>query len=368
MGYRWDIFNHYARGYFQYMNTIKKLIFVTFLFIFSATSSASKEFIFNDEAIKKFYEIETKELLKLTEEINTDATIALSLKYYYGYGVRQDYDEAFEVLDEIMTDGTYALQITYVTLMQYLLERPKPPIERMVYVLKKFTTGIENGDKEYLYLFGELLYKTDINSLYNNKLLAFKWLRASEEKNYIPAIKFLADIYLHGRGYVSMDKNKSYSLYLRAANLGDSESQLISGYNYIFGRGITKNYRKGVEWYTAAANQGNALASFRLGNINFEGSIVQRDVLSALNWFKKASLLHSHAESQTKLAEIYSEGVEGYIEVDFIEAYMWASIASHNGGKGNELSEKLHEKMSIEDIHEAQDRSLKCLNSKYMDC
>ena len=211
----------------------------------------------------------------------------------------------------------------------------------------------------------------DYNNLFNDCVELLVWLATKFNLTYkeinvwifiiIEPIVFFAMLFyiLH---------LKSYILYLSAANLGDSESQLISGYNYIFGRGITKNYRKGVEWYTAAANQGNAAASFRLGNINFEGSIVQRDVLSALNWFKKASLLHSHAESQTKLAEIYSEGIEGYIEVDFIEAYMWASIASHNGGKGNELSEKLHEKMSIEDIYEAQDRSLKCLNSKYTDC
>ena len=350
------------------MNTIKKFIFVTFLFIFSATSSASNEFIFNDEAIKKFYEIETKELLKLTEEINTDAAIALSLKHFYGYGVQQDYDKAFQMLDELMADDTHALQLTYVILMHNIGRKPHPPMEQLVDKIKSFIDRIENGDKEYLYLFGELLYKTKINSLWQSQLLAIKWLKESEEKSYIPAIKFLGNIYSLGTGYVPKDKNKSYILYLSAANLGDSESQLISGYNYIFGRGITKNYRKGIEWYTAAANQGNAAASFRLGNINFEGSIVQRDVLSALNWFKKASLLHSHAESQTKLAEIYSEGVEGYIEVDFIEAYMWASIASHNGGKGNELSEKLHEKMSIEDIYKAQDRSLKCLNSKYTDC
>ena len=195
------------------MNTIKKFIFVTFLFIFSATSLASKEFIFNDEAIKKFYEIETKKLLKLTDEINTDATIALSLKHFYGYGVKQDYDKAFGVLDEFMADDTQALQLTYVILMYNIGRKPHPPMEQLVDTIKSFIDRIENGDQEYLYLFGELLYKTKIDSLWKSKLLAIKWLKESEEKSYIPAIKFLGKIYSLGTGYVPKDKNKSYILY-----------------------------------------------------------------------------------------------------------------------------------------------------------
>ncbi len=50
----------------------------------------------------------------------------------------------------------------------------------------------------------------------------------------------------------------------------------VLGYCYDNGQGVAKDLSKAVEFYTLAANQGNAFAQFNLGYCYYNGEGVQR--------------------------------------------------------------------------------------------
>jgi uncharacterized protein len=52
---------------------------------------------------------------------------------------------------------------------------------------------------------------------------------------------------------------------------------------------IEKDYIKAVEWYTKAAEQGNADAQNNLGNRYYNGEGVEKNYEKAVEWFTKAA-------------------------------------------------------------------------------
>ena len=54
--------------------------------------------------------------------------------------------------------------------------------------------------------------------------------------------------------------------------------------------GTPKDYAKALEWYTKAADQGNALAQFYIGGMYEEALVgVKRDYATAYEWYQKAA-------------------------------------------------------------------------------
>ena len=58
--------------------------------------------------------------------------------------------------------------------------------------------------------------------------------------------------------------------------------------NY-YALGMPQNYTKAVEWFQAAANQGNARAQYSLGIMYENGEGVPQNTEEAIKWFKKAA-------------------------------------------------------------------------------
>lgn len=87
-------------------------------------------------------------------------------------------------------------------------------------------------------------------------------------------------MYQHGRG-VPQDFKKAAELFTLSANQGCAFGQnnlgtiqrpriprshsMLSGYLYQCGKGVPKSYKRGVELYALAANQGYAAAQNNLG-------------------------------------------------------------------------------------------------------
>eukprot|EP00808_Paulinella_micropora_P009559 g76512.t1 len=62
----------------------------------------------------------------------------------------------------------------------------------------------------------------------------------------------------------------------------------LSG-SYKAGQGMQKDFKKAVEWYTKAAEAGNAPAQRYLGVCYENGQGVQKDRNKAVEWYKKAA-------------------------------------------------------------------------------
>jgi len=99
----------------------------------------------------------------------------------------------------------------------------------------------------------------------------------------------LGERYYYGRG-VSRDCVKAVEWYRKAAEQGHAGAQYMLGWCYENGDGVSQDNVKRVEWYRKAAEQGHARAQFALGRHYFYGSGgVPQDYTKAAQWYRKAA-------------------------------------------------------------------------------
>ena len=70
--------------------------------------------------------------------------------------------------------------------------------------------------------------------------------------------------YKHGKGVVK-DGKEAVKWYSKAAEQGNSNGQNCLGWCYANGLGVVKDEKEAVKWYTKSAKQGNVDAKINLG-------------------------------------------------------------------------------------------------------
>ncbi len=150
------------------------------------------------------------------------------------------------------------------------------------------------------------------------------------------------------------------------AEQGDAEAQYELGRMYERGRGVPEDDNEAVSWYRLAAEQGNALAQISLGIMYENGDGMPKDVTEAVRWYRLAAE-QGDALGQTLLGLKYDNG-EGITE-DRVSAYMWWNLTVAQGMEGARSYKKIvAEKMTREQIAEAQRLSRRCLARNYKGC
>ena len=125
--------------------------------------------------------------------------------------------------------------------------------------------------------------------------------------------------YYYGRG-VTTDYAKAMEYYRESAELGYADAQFTAGYCYAEGKGVTKSYEKAAEWYSKAAMQGHAGAQSNLGYCYDCGQGVAKDASKAVEWYRKAAL-QGQAKAQYNLGYCYYTG-KG-VTKSFAQAAQW---------------------------------------------
>jgi TPR repeat protein len=103
---------------------------------------------------------------------------------------------------------------------------------------------------------------------------------------------------------------KADKLFKKAANQGNADAQYKLGDMYYDCKGVETDYpdyQKAFYWYKKAANQGNAKAQYKLGNMYYGGKGVEKDYQKAIYWYKKAAN-QGNADAQIVLGAIYTQG------------------------------------------------------------
>jgi uncharacterized protein len=157
----------------------------------------------------------------------------------------------------------------------------------------------------------------------------------------------------------------------KLAEQGDASAQYNLGSIYYFGKGVSRDAKLAIEWFSKAAAQGHAGSQFYMGVIAYNGQHVPRDYEKAFNFFSMAAaqgdrysktnlgvmykngegaskdpkkafdIFIETAEQGDKTAQIYLAGMYYFGEgtpVDYVLAYMWATISDQidlKGLKGN---------------------------------
>ena len=185
--------------------------------------------------------------------------------YYRGYGVAQDYNEAFKwFLKSAEMDNEWG--VSWIGLM-------------------------------YEYGYGVTKNHTE----------AFKWYRKSAEKGNSASMSYLGSMYRDGQG-INRDYDEALKWYRKSAELGNTSGMCGVGFMYSQGYGVTQDKGEAVKWYRKSAEKGDLTGMFNLGIMYMNGSGVGQSYPEAEKWLlKSAEAGYSHA--QCELGKMYYTGI-----------------------------------------------------------
>ena len=163
-----------------------------------------------------------------------------------------------------------------------------------------------------------------------------------------------------------MSKEMPVDEILQKASSGDANAQCLMGRKYLEGDGVIEDFAEALQWYRKAADQGVAEGQDMVGYMIGEGIGVTQNNLEAVKWHRKAAEQGLGA-AQLNLSVCYYNGA-GVIQ-DFIYAHVWSNLAAALGTEGaDEMRKRVAEKLSFEQITEAQRIAREYLNNDYKDC
>jgi len=138
------------------------------------------------------------------------------------------------------------------------------------------------------------------------------------------------------------------------AEQGDAGAQYLLGYMYTEGAGIFQDPIKAIRWYTRAAEQGHRDAPIMLAMMYAEGQGIPQDFSEAVRWYTVAAL-QGQSAAQLLLSDLLlrSQGNQA----DLVETYKWSFLAEHSGQDVSESQCRMTERMTSEQIAEAQQRA-----------
>jgi TPR repeat protein len=186
---------------------------------------------------------------------------SLSVLYYYGKGVVQDYIKSAQWLRLAADQGVAKAQ---------------------------FRLG-------YSYFSGEGVVRDYIKSA--------RWFRLAADQGHAPAQLRLSTCYFKGEG-VARDSVKAICTIRLAAYQGFAEAQNNLGVCYYEGRGLVRDVVEAARWFRLAANQGYATAQYNLATCYLKGDGVAPDLVQAKQWLTLAAQQgHEQAKEHFRSAQ-----------------------------------------------------------------
>jgi hypothetical protein len=136
--------------------------------------------------------------------------------------------------------------------------------------------------------------------------------------------------YENGQG-VPKDEAQADSWFRKAAEQGNADAQERLGEMYSYGQGgIAKDETLAVSWFRKAAEQGNAAAQNSLGVAYLTGQGgLAKDEAQAVSWYRKAAE-QENEYAQSNLGAMYVGGIGG-LPVDHAQAVSWWRKAAAQG-------------------------------------
>jgi TPR repeat protein len=190
-------------------------------------------------------------------------------------------------------------------------------------------TKAEKGDSEAQYQVG-LMYNSG-DGVKRSSEEGARWLRkAADQEN--PGAQFWLGLACLSRqdGSVEAEEwfRKAFRGYHKAAEEGDAVSQFELGQLYESGYGTPKNGKESVRWYRKAAEQGIVQAQINLALIIENGKGVDR--AEAFEWMRKAAK-QGDSSAQMILGGYYANGIG--TTKDNLQAAAWYRRASLQGDR-----------------------------------
>lgn len=126
-------------------------------------------------------------------------------------------------------------------------------------------------------------------------------------ENIAEYVVILADMYSFGLGK-EQDFKKAFTLYSKAAELGNLEAMCDLGYMYLVGQGVGMDKEKSSYWYKKSADLGYVHSMRDVGQNYLHGYGVKENAELAAEYFRLASE-NNYSHGTTDLAYCYLKGV-----------------------------------------------------------
>jgi len=200
----------------------------------------------------------------------------------------------------------------------------------------------EEGKADAQYALGNLY------EMQSKDLEAAKWFRQAAERDHAMAQWQLGSMYLIGRiGNEGLDKDfyQARVWFEKAANNGESLGMESLGRIYANGKGVAKNYSTAIKWFERAIEKGNRGALVALGSMHETGKVAPKDKERAMEFYRKAASLGDYsagsilkdvplaeqgdAEAQYRMGDLWLSG-RGVVE-DIDEGLRFLEKAANQG-------------------------------------
>lgn len=131
-------------------------------------------------------------------------------------------------------------------------------------------------------------------------------LRLRGEERDTSACSRLFELYDNGSECVRKSHSEAVRFYTVCAENGDHVAQRTVGFMHLKGKGIPKNPELALKWLKEAADNGDANAMYRMGQVYDEGlADVKPDIKAAIQWYEKAAAA-GDMDAQFALGCLYS--------------------------------------------------------------
>ena len=361
------------------------IFFLRFFLLFCILKSSAS---FGSGHLDKFYEYHNKgDFKKAFEEIlpiaNSGDRLAqsnLGMLYRYGKGTELNLNEAEKWFTLALVQGSHYAQSRLGVM--YLSDFLKNESDtRTINILKKkgfklILLAAEQGDAWGQNFMGQI-FRDGRADVIKNNVIALMWLTLSANQGNETAIDIVntlqnemstTDIELAKEAAQRCEKNS----FKKCLGYDVLENQKNETDEKNYKKGITaaenNDFKTALKIFEDLANKNHILSQYEMGNFYENGLGVSRDFKKAASWYRKASE-QGESTSQLFLGLMYYYG-QGVPE-DFVSALMWTYVSltsSSELGDKKEVISFFKEKMTNEEVFEAQEFAALCFKNDYKGC
>ena len=188
--------------------------------------------------------------------------------------------------------------------------------------------GISNVQTTEVTIDGKTVYLTNLHSPIMDRPL--KELQELARQENPAAMNELSRRLMHGEG-IDYDQKEAIRLLTKAAGVGNSDAQNELGGFYSHGlSGFPKDPKIAVSWFRKAAEQGDILGQFNLGDAYQSGNGVPQNDTKAFEWFNKAAD-QGYPDAMAQIGNFYLLGYGTSQNHDKGKALLEQAAKHHSG-------------------------------------
>ena len=312
-------------------------IFLSVTLLFAYSVYASDELFYASDELLFRMASKLDEYFETAERGDVDTQYLLGLMYKDGKVVPKNDAEAVRWLSRAVEHEHVEAQIA----LGYMYSKGEGVDESDPEAIQWYRKAADRAKKQkrsdLTYFFGIAAIRSRSPDIFEAKRrAASNYLEAANLGHGIAQFN-LGLMYYRGMAGFASDEAEAVYWFRKSAEQGNADAQLKLGEMYALGMGVPVDYVEAVRWISEAAELGQVVAQVNLGRIYADGDWVAEDDLEAVRWIRKAAEQGS-AIGQYSLAQLFENG-EGVVK-DVVQAYAWISIAAARGDEQFQVEKK----------------------------